>query len=86
MKPTSFPEQTTVWAANQPPYLPLPAYTDDTQTISYWRLTWRERWLVFWRGHVWLRQMNFSQPLQPQLPCVESPFKVPSYPHPPVAG
>lgn len=27
MTPIEFPEQTIVWAKDQPPYLPLPAYT-----------------------------------------------------------
>ena len=74
MTPIEFPEQTIVWAKNQPPYLPLPAYTDTRETISCWRLTWRERLRVLWTGQLWLRQMNFGQALQPQAPCIESPF------------
>ncbi len=74
MKPTTFPEQTIVWAANQPPYLPLPAYTDDRQTITRWRLTWRERIRIALLGVLWLRQLNFGDPLQPQSPSVQSPF------------
>ena len=74
MTPIEFPEQTIVWAKNQPPYLPLPAYTNERETISLWALTWKERWLVLWYGRVWLRQMNFGEPLQPQAPSIESPF------------
>jgi hypothetical protein len=74
MKPIEFPEQTIVWAKNQPPYLPLPAYTNDSETISCWSLTWRERLRVLWSGRLWLRQMNFGAPLQPQAPSVETPF------------
>jgi hypothetical protein len=74
MEPTEFPEQTIVWAKNQPPYLPLPAYTNDKETISCWRLTWRERLQLLWSGRLWLRQMNFGSALQPQCPSVESPF------------
>jgi len=74
MKPIEFAEQTTVWAKNQPPYRPLPAYTDEEQTISLWELTWRERLRVLFRGRLWLRQMNFGEPLQPQLPGLENPF------------
>ncbi len=74
MTPIEFPEQTIVWARDQPPYLPLPAYTDERQTISCWRLTWRERWLAFWRGRLWLRQMNFGDRLQPQAPSIDTPF------------
>lgn len=74
MQPIEFPEQTVIWAKNQPPYLPLPAFTNDRETISCWRLTWRERLLVLWRGRFWLRQMNFGSALQPQAPSVETPF------------
>lgn len=74
MKPIEFAEQTIVWAKNQPPYLPLPAYTNERETISCWSLTWRERLRVLWSGRLWLRQMNFGDKLQPQAPCVESPF------------
>jgi hypothetical protein len=77
MTPIEFPEQTIVWAKNQPPYLPLPAYTDDTQTISCWSLTWGERLAVLFKGRLWLRQMNFGAALQPQSPSVETPFVQP---------
>ena len=82
MNPIEFPEQTIVWARNQPPYLPLPAYINEHETISCWRLSWRERWRVLWSGRLWLRQMNYGAPLQPQAPCVESPFAVPPTPEP----
>ena len=74
MTPIEFPQQTIVWARNQPPYRPLPAYTDSRQTISLWALTWKERLLVLVHGRVWLLQMNFGEALQPQTPSVQSPF------------
>jgi hypothetical protein len=74
MTPIEFPQQTIVWAKNQPPYLPLPAYTDDRETISCWQLTWRERLKVLCFGCLWLRQMNFGSPLQPQALSVDTPF------------
>lgn len=74
MKPIHFPEVTVTWAKNQPEYLPLPAYTDETQTITCWSLTWRERLKVLLSGRLWLAQMNFGRALQPQRPSVESPF------------
>lgn len=74
MTPVEFPEQTIVWAKNQPPYLPLPAYTDERQTISCWQLTRLERLKVLCSGRLWLRQMNFGAALQPQAPAVDSPF------------
>ena len=74
MIPIKFPEQTIVWAENQPPYLPLPAYVNEQETISCWELTWRERLTVLFKGKLWLRQLNFGHPLQAQAPQIESPF------------
>lgn len=74
MKPVEFPQQTTVWAKNQPPYLPLPAYTNDKETISCWKLTLRERIKLLFGGRLWLRQMNFGEALQPQSPSIDTPF------------
>lgn len=74
MKPIAFPEQNIVWAKDQKEYLPLPAYTDTTQTISCWSFSWRERLSVLLRGRLWLRQLNFQAPLQPQLPSTDTPF------------
>lgn len=74
MKPIEFPQQTMVWAKDQPPYLPLPAFVNERETISCWSLTWSERLRVLLFGRLWLRQMNFGQSLQPQAPCVVSPF------------
>ena len=74
MIPINFPGQTVVFAKNQPPYLPLPAYTNDRETISCWKLTWMERIQVLLFGKLWLRQMNFGQDLQPQVLDVKSPF------------
>ena len=74
VNPIAFPQQTTVWAKNQPPYLPLPAYTNDRETITCWQLTWRERIAVFLLGRLWLRQINLGQPLQAQAPSINTPF------------
>lgn len=74
MRPVAFPQQTIVWAKDQPSYLPLPAYTDHERTISCWHLTWRERFWLLWTGRLWLHQLNFGDPLQPQAPAVENPF------------
>lgn len=86
MEPIEFPEQTIVWAKNQPPYLPLPAYTNERETISCWRLTWHERVRVLWTGKLWLRQLNFGQALQPQAPSIETPFIVSVSADPPTAA
>ena len=75
MKPISFPEQTVVLAKDQPQYLPLPAYMNERETVSLWKLSWRERVHIFFTGRLWLRQMNFQRPLQPQRPTLECPFR-----------
>lgn len=77
MKPIEFPQVNRTWAKNQPPYLPLPAFSNHKETISCWKLTWRERFKIFFSGILWLHQMNFRNPLQPQLPTVYHPFKEP---------
>ncbi len=74
MTPVEFPQQTIVWAKDQPPYLPLPAFTNEKETISCWQLTWTERLKVLFFGKLWLRQMNYGARLQPQAPCIDSPF------------
>jgi hypothetical protein len=74
MKPITFPGVTVTWAKNQPEYLPLPAYTDEEQTITCWQFTWWERLVILFRGRMWLSQLNFGRALQPQRPSVESPF------------
>lgn len=76
MKPTEFAEQNCVYAKDQPEYLPLPAHkTEDGRVISSWKLTFRERFQVLFFGRVWLSQMTFHDPLQPQLPSIQSPFQ-----------
>ena len=74
MKPIEFPEQNVVWAKNQLPYLPLPAYTDKNYTISCWKLSWRDRFVLLVRGKVWLSLRNNGQPLQPSRVDVDYPF------------
>jgi len=64
VKPIAFPMQNIVVAKDQPPYLALPAYVDNQETISCWRLTLWERLRLLFRGCVWVRQLNFGRPLQ----------------------
>lgn len=61
MKPLEFPEQTYVLKANPnqmeidgTPVGDLGVYTDGEQTISCWRMTWRERLSALFYGRVWL--------------------------------
>jgi hypothetical protein len=75
MKPAEFPEINTNVAEHQEEYLTLPAFFANGVTISCWRLSWRERLSVLFKGKLWLMQMNGDQLLQPQRPQVENPFE-----------
>lgn len=75
MKPIEFPEQTCVYAKDQPEYLPLPARkTHDGMVITCWSLTWRERFKILFTGRIWWSVLTFNRPLQPLLPSVDRPF------------
>jgi len=82
MQPIEFKQSNVTYAKDQPEYLPLPAYIDrdDPQgrVISCWKLTWRERFKIFFSGRMFLSQMTFKQALQPQLPEIDSPFVDPA--------
>jgi DNA recombination-dependent growth factor C len=75
MKPVDFEQTNAVLGKYQPQYQALPVHrTHDGEVISCWSLTWRERLAVLFTGRLWLRQLTFRDPLQPQRPQVESPF------------
>lgn len=76
MKPISFKEQNGVYAKDQPEYLPLPVHkTEEGLVISCWKLTWKERMLVFLTGRLWWGVLTFNEPLQPQCPFTLYPFQ-----------
>lgn len=75
MEPITFPQVNKTWAEHQPEYRPLPSFSNDRETITCWRLSLWERVKLVFLGRVWLRQMNFGEPLQPQLPSVDRPFE-----------
>lgn len=74
MKPIDFPEKTHDIAKDQEQYLTLPAYVDELETVSCWKLTWLERLKLLLTGRLWLRQLNFGRALQPQCPSVDRPL------------
>lgn len=79
MEPIKFPEANKVYADKQPEYLPLPAFINPIdmtgQVITCWQLSWSERIKLLFGGKLWLTQLSFHQPLQPQRPQVEYPFE-----------
>lgn len=78
MRPIEFKEQTMVWAKDQPGFKPLPAYTDARETISLWRLSWLERFVLLCTGRLWHRQSNHGQKLQGVSMSTRTPFIVPA--------
>jgi hypothetical protein len=76
MKPVKFEQSNVVFAADQKPYLPLPAHRGDNgQVISCWGLSLRERVIVLVTGRVWHSTLTFGQPLQPLKLMAEFPFE-----------
>lgn len=63
-----------VFARCQPEYRPLPAYcTEDGNVLTRWKLTWRERLRVLFRGDLYLWVSTCHRPLQPMLIETEKP-------------
>ena len=69
----------TVYAKNQPPYIPLPTVLCDGpegMVISRWKLSLCERLKVLFFGNIWLRLLTFGKPLQPIALEVDDPWAV----------
>jgi len=75
--PIYFPGVNIVLGENQKEYLALPALMFKDQVISYWKLTVWERFFLLFTGKLWLLQLHFGHPMQPQKPQVTRPFKDP---------
>ena len=74
MHPIEFPQQSVVLAKDQPQYLPLPAHISaDSEVTSCWYMGWRERLRVALTGRVYVTQLSFFQPLQPQRVSLDAP-------------
>ena len=77
MEPIEFKQQNVVFAKDQKPYLPLPAYQDDEQggrIFHCWKLSFVERVKIFFTGKLWINVLNFKQKPQPIKPMVKNPF------------
>jgi len=76
MKLIEFPEQTVVFAKDQPEYLPLPAHLErgsEARLTCCWELTLKERFVLLFSGKLWHQVLTFGHPLQPQLLLCEKP-------------
>ena len=70
MEPKKFPGANTTFAKDQPEYKPLPAFVDKGpmgEVVTCWKLTFRERLRVLFKGEIWLVICSFHQPLSPSL-------------------
>jgi hypothetical protein len=69
----------TILAKDQPQYKQLPVvrlvYTGGViTTVSRYKLTWRERLQILFKGTFWIEQMTFGELLQPQRPTAFEPL------------
>ena len=68
MKPIEFKESNTVFGKGQKEYQPLPALKfDNGEVLTCWHLTWKEVFRLIFTRKVWVAQLSFNQPLQPQF-------------------
>ena len=75
MKIVKFKDCNTVFAEDQPEYLPLPAHrTADGVVTSCWGLSFSERFRLLMTGKMFLQVMTFNKPLQPLKMSVEMPL------------
>ncbi len=82
MNPVTFPEVTIVLAKDQPEYVPLPVCITTTEcqgrsvqcAVSCWELNEAEVLELVKTRRIWVNQLTFGAPLQPQWLGVESPF------------
>lgn len=85
MKPIKFPEQNITFAENQPEYLPLPAFRNDSpkgEVISCWQLSWKERLRILWTGKLWVSLLSFNKPLTPSFFTTKKSDVLNFYPQP----
>ena len=70
MSPIKFKEQNVVYAENQPEYLPLPAFKNESpqgEVISCWQLSFIERMRILFTGKLWVCLLSFNKPLTPSF-------------------
>lgn len=77
MKPVVFAEQNFVYGEGQPQYVPLPCHRGalpEVRVTTCWQLSEEDlRELHRNGGRIWLQQLTFGDPLQPQLVTTGKP-------------
>lgn len=77
MMPITFPEQTTIFAKDQPEYQPLPAHVSAAGVVtSCWALDDAEIAELVETKRLWLQSHTFGGTLQPLLPSVVVPLEL----------
>ena len=67
MKPIEFKEQNVVFAKDQKEYQPLPALRfDNGEVLTCWKVSWKELLRIAFTRKIWVAQLSFNNPLQPQ--------------------
>jgi len=76
MTPVRFAECNFTLAERQPEYQPLPAHWHEETAVitTCWQLSPKEIEQVVAHGHIFIQQLTFKHPLQPQLPTVLNPL------------
>ena len=77
MRPIKFKQCNMNYAGHQDEYRTLPAHINDRidgAVTTCWQLTWKERFVLFFGGKLWLMQLTFHNNFQPQLPSIKSSF------------
>ena len=74
----NFPEANMVWKGwpgtkDKPKVLDMPAYRDKAQSISCWKLSFKERLKALFTGRIWLYVLGGDQP--PVYITSDWPFK-----------
>lgn len=74
MIPIHFEGVNTLWAKNQDEYVTTPAFvnkeSEEKESISCWKLTWKERLVLLISGRLWICQLTFGNDFQPMKPTV----------------
>jgi hypothetical protein len=63
----------TVYAKDQPEYVPLPTFRSEKAVLSRWTLSDEERAHIAAGGDLFICMMNFGGPLLPILPIAAGP-------------
>jgi hypothetical protein len=75
MEPVAFREADTVFAKDQPQYLPLPAHRNEEGIVtSCWRMGIAERLKALLTGRICVQAMTFNSPLQPIKLTTKNPL------------